>query len=219
MKIGHCFFCHAQSKENCCEDCYLELFQQQTPRCPVCAKISDKNRICGGCLVSPPAFDSGIVAFDFRYPLDRFIHKIKFGHRPDYLPMLCQSLIKTLLSREMDFPQVITAVPLSKQRQQNRGFNQSALIARTISKSTNIPYMNMFKRIKDGPPQSTLSQKLRKTNVRGVFSLSTNKIFQHVAIIDDIITTGSTVNELAKLLKKNGCENIEIWALAKTPGH
>ena len=145
------------------------------------------------------------------------IHKIKFSRRPEYLPTLSQGLIDIIAKRDYPLPEVITAIPLSKQRQRLRGFNQAGEIAKSISKQIGIKNLELIKRVKECPPQSVLKRKERMANVKNAFLYHSEISYQHVAIVDDVITTGSTVNEAAKLLRKKGFMNIEVWALAKTP--
>ena len=109
-------------------------------------------------------------------------------------------------------------IPISKKRMKQRGYNQSALIARNLVKALNIEYKeNVLVKIKDNKPQSELGQNERSDNVKGVYDLKNKKQIYHkqILIVDDIFTTGSTTNECAKILKENNANTVGIFTLAK----
>ncbi len=107
-------------------------------------------------------------------------------------------------------------MPLHWRRRLSRGYNQSMEIARTLSKQLNIPINPHYcRRVRHTQTQSQLPFKQRAANVRGVFHIKKPKTYRNIAIIDDVVTTGSTVNTLAKKLKKTGVEHVAVWTLAR----
>ena len=114
-------------------------------------------------------------------------------------------------------PECVIPIPLHTQRLRERGFNQSLEIAQLITKTLNIPLdYSLCKRNKATPFQSGLTAKQRKLNLKNAFSITKPHQYKHVAIFDDVVTTGTTVNELAKQLKKSGVEIVEVWAITRT---
>ncbi|NOY66999.1 MAG: ComF family protein [Gammaproteobacteria bacterium] len=110
----------------------------------------------------------------------------------------------------------LAPVPLSRKRLQDRSFNQAIEIARPVSNTLGIPLAyTLFERIRHSPAQSSLSLNARQKNVRGAFRIKYKKLPEHVAILDDVVTTGSTCNELARILKKQGVKKVEIWSIAR----
>lgn len=122
-------------------------------------------------------------------------------------------MCETLKSQEINIDQIVP-VPLHPKRQRERGYNQSLLIAKILSDQMNIPINLSCYRQKETTVQSLTKLKHRKKNVKDAFATDTNFQGQTIAIVDDVITSGATVNELAKLLRKNGAKRIEVWALA-----
>ena len=115
-----------------------------------------------------------------------------------------------------DKPEVLLPVPLHWWRQWQRGYNQSALIGRTLSRELGIPMdENLLKRCKATPPQSRLDRRTRKKNLRNAFSLNEHH-YRHVALLDDVVTTGATAEAITRALMRSGVETVEIWAICRT---
>lgn len=198
-----------------CNSCEEDLIVS-VERCPVCANRVDNNARCGACIKQPPDFTSAEVLFDYQYPVKRIIQAFKFNKRPELAACFAKKLTNKLMSKPK-LPDIIVPVPLHKTRQQERGFNQSLELARSIAKRTGLSIDTaLCKRIKNTGPQSSLTGQMRKNNVRGVFALTNQCLPKHIAIIDDVVTTGSTVNEIASLFIKAGCHRIDVWAIART---
>lgn len=116
----------------------------------------------------------------------------------------------------MPNPQCLIAVPLHPKRLRERGYNQALEIARPLAKSLAIKLENnLCQRVKHTPPQTDLKLKDRRVNLRHAFHINTIKHYRHIAIIDDVITTGQTVQELARVFRLAGVETIEVWAVAR----
>ena len=125
--------------------------------------------------------------------------------------------MSSIKHRKSNLPECIIPVPLHPQRLRVRGFNQALELARIIAKQLNIPLnYSLCQRDKSTPFQSGLSAKQRKQNLKNAFIVTKPHAYKHVAIFDDVVTTGTTVNELAKQLKNSGVETIEVWAIART---
>jgi ComF family protein len=213
---GACFFCLTKTVDAWCRDCERDFINEK-PRCPVCARHSLHKDICGSCLIQQPPFSSAEVLFDYQYPADQLIKAFKFNNRPELASRFADVLAKKLTKKEVVLPDVIVPVPLHKNRQQERGYNQSLELAKQLGRQLGVKVsFSQCSRTINTDPQSTLPMKTRRKNVIGAFSLSKSKIPEHIAIVDDVITTGSTVSELSRLFKKAGCQQIDIWAIART---
>ncbi len=218
LPSGPCFFCHADSTTYICNSCQQDLFFTTRTRCPVCALPSSTDRICGRCLLSPPAFDLSIVLTDYCYPFDRYLQALKYRHRPELMRLPASSLASTIRHETRDLPDVLIPVPLHASRQRQRGYNQADLLSRHLGRQLGIKVINnAIVRCRATASQSGLSHVQRRRNMRNAF-IQRNPLGEiRVAICDDVITTGATVNELAKVLVANGCPEVQVWALARTP--
>jgi ComF family protein len=213
---GACFFCLAKTNDAWCIDCEQDIMRE-TPRCPVCARMSTKNNVCGACLKQKPLFDNTQILFNYQYPVNRLIKAFKFNSRPELAKCFAERLANKLMRQKPSAPEIIVPVPLHNKRQRARGYNQSLELARQLGHRLGSKVSHsLCSRTKNTGPQSTQSMKTRGTNVKNAFALSEGQIPKHIAIMDDVITTGSTVNELASLFKKAGCRHIDVWAVART---
>ena len=181
---------------------------------------------CGRCQNTPPWFDRVIAQLAYQEPLSKLIQGYKFANQLNLLPSLSECLIQQIQSvrdKGYQLPDALIAVPLHPQRLRQRGFNQSLLLANRVSKHLKIPLLNsLILRIKNTGDQASLNRKQRKSNIYKAFQISpSNKIdlsqINKIAIIDDVITSGNTCNELARILKKAGITFVDIWCIAKTP--
>ncbi|QJD30693.1 ComF family protein [Methylococcus geothermalis] len=170
---------------------------------------------CGRCLQQPPPFDSCRAAFHYEEPIRHLIHGLKFDHRH-----ACARTLGELTARHFreyaEPPDVIVPVPLHPSRYRERGFNQSLEIARHLSRNLNLPLeLHACTRSRTTRPQAQLSAKERAKNIRGAFRLEREIEARHIAILDDVVTTGATVSELARTLRKTGIARIDVWAVAR----
>ena len=205
-----------------CSECEMDLPKNASHcvRCALPLPITQANQemlICGQCQKISPYYTTSLIPHLYASPLRELIGQLKFHGNLSYSPLLAQSFIHSLKDRKHNLPECIIPVPLHKQRLHERGFNQALELARIIAKQLQIPLdYALCQRNKATPFQSGLSAKQRKQNLKNAFSLSKNHHYKHIAIFDDVVTTGTTVNELAKQLKKSGVEIIEVWAIART---
>ncbi|MRI31712.1 amidophosphoribosyltransferase [Endozoicomonas sp. OPT23] len=181
------------------------------------------SQVCANCLKKPPAFDRCISAFQYDFPVNFLIQKIKHQRQIVFLPPLVKQLSKILIHSYDDepWPETIIPVPLHNQRLRVRGFDQSLLLARKLHTGINENSVlslesRLVKRQKYTDSQQGLTAKRRKTNLKNAFIISKSFSFRHVAIVDDVVTTGATVSEIALLLKKQGAERVDVWCLART---
>lgn len=212
---GVCFFCLAKTHKTWCDHCEQDFIFDQ-PRCPICARKSCSGNPCGSCLKHQPFFTNTEVLFNYQYPGNHLIKAFKFNNRPELANIFAEKLAQKLNKADL-FPNALIPVPLHKHRQRERGYNQSLEFASSLGRLLGITVnTSLCRRIIDTKRQSSLPMKTRKNNVKDAFELSYIKPFDYAVIVDDVITTGSTVNEIASLLKKSGCRRIDVWAIART---
>jgi ComF family protein len=191
------------------------------PACPRCARPLpfETDRNCGACQTKPPAFDRSFALFRYEEPARHLILALKFGDRYPCARLLGELLADALAERD-DPPELIIPVPLHRSRYRERGHNQALEIARTVSRRLQIPLdMHSCVRSLATQPQTELNAKERRRNVRKAFAIAQPIKAQHVAILDDVVTTGSTANEIAKVLRKAGVKRIDVWACARAQGN
>jgi ComF family protein len=174
-------------------------------------------RVCGACLHDPPPFCSSFVPFRFAYPLDHLVRGLKFRNDLPCGRVLGQLFAGCLLARSEPLPEAIVPVPLAPRRYRQRGYNQASELALAIRRATGAAVRSdVAIRRRETAEQAGLDRKARRRNVTGAFAVVAPLHALHVAILDDVVTTGSTVRELAQVLREAGAERIEIWAIART---
>lgn len=208
--------CSVSAKQDLCEPCYNHLPQLPLNHCPICLWPVPTAEICGACLTKPPAFTRTIAALRYTFPVDAMIHALKYQNNLAIAPILANLLITRLIATER-MPDIIIPMPLHRVRLRERGFNQAMEISRYISKHMRIVLLpDSCQRIKHTPPQTGLPWKDRQKNIRKAFSCKIDLSGKHVALVDDVMTTGATLNELAKVLRKQGATEISNWVIART---
>lgn len=219
-----CLLCLSVTHNNhqICSDCEADL-TQNTHHCLICAaplpmmQTDNMPLVCGQCQIKPPYFQTSFIPHLYTAPLKQLIADFKFHRNLSYAPLLAHVFVNSLTHRKNNLPECIIPVPLHIDRLRERGFNQALELARIITKQLKIPIdYSLCRRNKATPFQSGLSAKERKKNLKNAFYVTKPHHYKHVAIFDDVVTTGSTVNELAKQLKRSGVKMIEVWALART---
>jgi ComF family protein len=192
--------------------------------CRVCAEplpTSASDLVCGACLRRSPPFGTSFVPFAYGYPLDHLIRGLKFRDELACGRVLGELFARRLLAvRNGALPELIIPVPLAQRRYRERGYNQAAELARPISKLIGVPVRaDLIIRQRETVEQTALNQKERRKNVRGAFAHAKSLPARHVAILDDVVTTGSTVREIAQVLRRAGAKRIEVWAIARATRH
>ena len=146
---------------------------------------------------APPAFDGCIAGKIYRYPVDLMIKRLKYQARLDTVRSLSRSLIERIGLECSEPPECLVPTPLHSSRQRSRGFNQAREIARVLAH------------------QYDLRPEQRVKNVMSAFSINKTNSYNNIAIVDDVLTTGATAHELALLLKRHGCDRVQVWCLAR----
>lgn len=217
--FNKCLFCakRATIHRNICNACYQNLPWLEGHFCRVClAELESENQdVCGDCIADPKYFDQLITPLEYRDQIHQSIVSFKFKQQLIQGRLLADCWLENYESSSK--PELILPVPLHRFRQIRRGFNQSAEIAKHWSKQLDIPYSNQhLKRKKHTKTQRSLKRTGRLKNLRGAFEVIDSSLPKHIAIVDDVFTTGSTVNEVARQIRRcSSVETIEVWALAK----
>lgn len=193
------------------------MLRDTCKQCAIPLGSSHETLLCGQCLQHPPAVDYTLSLFHYDAPIDYLITQLKFQQQLPYAAILGFLLEKFVLKMAaVDSPDALLPVPLHSNRLVKRGFNQSLEISRPVANTMNLPILlNTVQRQKDTLMQIDLSAKERRENVKNCFKLENVPKYQHIVIIDDVVTTGSTINELAKLLKAAGVEKVGVWSIAR----
>ena len=180
--------------------------------------VKETPLLCGRCLRKQPHFERSHCVFNYGEPVSWLLHGLKYQRRLSGVPVLSRLLLEHLRTRMERWPQLIVPMPLHPARLRERGFNQALELARPLARALGIPLATgICERWRNTPQQSELPAARRAANVRNAFRMRGTLPAKHVAIVDDVITTGATVNELARLLKRNGAETVQVWAIARTP--
>jgi len=175
---------------------------------------------CGACLRRPRRFDSACCPFRYAYPLDHLVRALKYHGDVAHGRVLGELLAYRIQqTRTGKLPDLLLPVPLASRRFRERGYNQAIELARCIERRLQIPMRtDLVTRIRETREQAALRGRERRRNIRGAFEMTGQLPASHVAIVDDVVTTGSTVNELARILKRAGVAKVEVWAVARTGG-
>ncbi|HSH97096.1 MAG: ComF family protein [Methylophilaceae bacterium] len=212
-----CMLCAASDGDELaiCQDCIADLPRHITDQCPQCALPAYQNQLCGHCIASPPAFDATHALFRYEFPVDAMLQRYKYQHLLNMAQTFAQMIINDLPNASL--PDLIIPMPLHPLRLKERGFNQSLEIARIVGKTLNIKVdAQACSRIKSSPPQASLPLKERVKNMQGAFACNIKLDSLNIALIDDVMTTGASLNALAKTVKKAGASNVECWVVART---
>jgi ComF family protein len=208
---------HGDEGIDLCRGCAEDLPRNE-PACSVCAEpLSSGSQICGACLHDPPPFCRSLVPFRYAYPLDHVVRGLKYRNELACGRVLGQLFARSVLERAEPLPEAIVAVPLARRRYLERGYNQANELALAIRRATGVAVKSdVVIRQRETAEQAGLNRKARRRNVTGAFATIKPLLARHVAILDDVVTTGSTVRELAAVLREAGAEQIEVWAIART---
>jgi ComF family protein len=184
-------------------------------RCPVCAIPSLGGAVCGACLSHPRHFDATCAPCQYAYPLDRLLQDYKYGGNLAVVPLLADLMLPVIASAAS--PDLVVAMPLSAERLRERGFNQSLELARALTGQTgNTLDPGALVRVRHTALQSELPWNARAKNVRDAFVCMRDVRDLVVAIVDDVLTTGATMDEAARVLKARGARRVIAWVAART---
>jgi ComF family protein len=199
-----------------CADCESDLPRNEGS-CPRCAlPLAPAIASCGTCLVRPPPFDRALVPFQYAYPLSNLVRSLKYAGELAHARLLGTLVARAAARRRAALPQLIIPVPLHRLRYRERGFNQARELARFIGQALRVPMDDRScVRTRVTADQTELTASERRENVRGAFEMRTRVRARHVAIVDDVLTTGSTMSALAPVIREAGATTIEVWAVAR----
>lgn len=208
-----CLLCGARSgPELLCADCAADL-PALPEHCPRCALPSPLGSVCGTCLASPPHFDGTTALWLYEFPCDRLVQALKYRARL----ALASFFARSLASRPLPGADLLIPMPLHPDRLAQRGFNQAVEIARGLAKRTGLAVrLRGARRVKHTAPQAELPYEERARNVRGAFACDLDLAGKCVAVVDDVMTTGATLNELARVLKRAGAARVENLVIARS---
>lgn len=207
-----CLLCEAAGGP-VCTPCSKDLPWLPDLRCPVCALPTPGGETCGHCLKSPPAFSHTQALFHYAFPVDRMIQQYKYREQLALAPLFGSLLAESLKDSLAD---VWLPMPLHANRLRERGFNQAVEIARELARRTGIPMQAAWAtRDRDTPPQAGLKREARRKNMRGAFHCSDAVSGMRVGIVDDVMTTGSTLDALAETLKNAGAVEVSCAVIAR----
>jgi len=223
---SNCFLCTASLAKNhgLCEACLNDLPWLPDSSCPQCG-LNSGGQICGNCISSPPDFDVTHAVFLYDYPVDAMIQRYKYGDilslSQTFGQLMSEKIDVTNTSNPID---LIIPMPMHTKRLKERGFNQALEIAKvlnqylTLKSARKLDYKSVIRQTLT-PPQASLPLKDRVKNIKGAFKVNTNLSGKRIAIVDDVMTTGASLNELAKTLKQAGATHVECWVIARTLPH
>lgn len=225
--LNHCYLCGTKSQQTLCQQCYKGL-PKNTLSCRQCKRPTHiKNTLCGQCQTSYPTYQCCIAPYRFEGIIKNLIHSIKFNQNNHYIRplthLLSEALIKEYSSRP--WPEQILYVPSHPNRIKERGFCQTQvmtkqlvrhLLIQSTEKHFKIAHPNPIKKIKNTQAQHLLSKKERLKKSKDNYLID-QPIAKHVALFDDVMTTGSTIENCTKMLLNSGAKQVDVWVIARTP--
>lgn len=214
-----CALCsHSRGDAAVCAACQPRLPRLPAGSCPRCADFSTAGALCGRCLAEPPAFDRVLTPYLYAEPVDRLIQALKYRHHL-HLAAWFGAQIHTAVLAALPRPDfdLIVPLPLHPARMKQRGFNQALEIARPLARRFGLPLLpSTTTRRHDTAPQAGLPRQERQRNLRGAFECTADLSGQAILLIDDVLTTGSSAGELARVLKLHGARQVVVATAART---
>jgi ComF family protein len=207
---GTCFLCRGAAGGLLCADCDADLPRLASPLCPRCALESPGGVVCGRCLAEAPRYDATVAALAYRFPADALVHALKFRGELALAPFLGSLVLEKIDPNSAD---CVVPVPLSAARLRERGYNQAVEIGRHLRGRLEL---DACERGRDAPPQAGLDREARRRNVRRAFRCRRSFAGARVAVVDDVMTTGATLDALAAALKEAGAASVVNWVVCRT---
>jgi ComF family protein len=216
-----CLLCRldGSGSRDLCDACASDI-TRNTVCCPRCAlPLKTSAPLCGECLKHEPAFAAAIVPFVYGHPIDLLLTRFKFGRNLAAGRVLTQLWLDAHANAGVETPDAIIPVPLHHSRLRERGFNQALEFAQPLSKALGISIRDdLLVRTRATSAQSDLDAVARRRNLHGAFEVKSLPAHPtHIALVDDVMTTGTTVRECARVLHKAGIQRIDVWAIARAP--
>ena len=215
---GNCLLCGAYSGRSLlCQSCHDDLPCLPEASCPQCGEQSPNGERCGACLKQAPHFASTRALFRYDFPADRLIQALKYGHQLAVAAWLGGHMAEQLRDQPCD---LIIPMPLHPDRLRQRGFNQSVELSRPLSSALQKPLaLDCLLRTRATPPQAELALKDRARNVRGAFECRQEIGERSVLLVDDVMTSGATLNECARVLLLHGARRVDVAVAARALKH
>lgn len=198
-----------------CQDC-VPYLPTLGPACQQCAyPLQDTSYLlCGHCVKRPPYFNSAVIGHAFEEPLRSLLHQFKY-HQGLYLSSFLSDLMLETWHGRQAKSDCLVPVPMHPKKLKARGFNQAVILTKKLAQRLQLPYeLHLIKKITNTRPQATLNSQQRQNNLRHAFHAE-QVHHQHYTIVDDLLTTGNTANEIARILKKAGAKQVDIWCCAR----
>ncbi len=218
-----CVLCGAPGEGglDLCSGCRADL-PLNRHACPGCALPLPAAALpgtrCGACQRKAPPFDACIAPYRYEGAMPYLLTGLKFHARMSHARLLGGLLLSALSGVDSGLPEALIPVPLHRRRLGERGFNQALEIARIPARGLGIPLaLDLCERWRATAAHSALDASSRKRDIRGAFRLASVPDYRYLVLVDDVITTGSTVAELARVFKRAGVRRVEVWAVARTP--
>ena len=217
-----CAVCRGWGTQRVCSIC-VERFVIARARCTRCAlPVPEGVAVCGACVAEPPPYARTLASVDYDHPWDGLIAHFKFHGALDLAPALARRMLATHESGGMSLPTLLLPVPLSAQRLRERGYNQAWELARRLSRALGWRAdARLLLRIKDTPHQLAFPPERRAGNVRSAFAVEPRRLGElrglGVTVVDDVMTSGATVAEIARVLLHAGAAEVAVWVIARTP--
>lgn len=209
-----CLLCGAESGTGLlCEACEHDLPELPAQRCPACALPTPQGEVCGRCLAKPPHYDATFAAFCYGFPIDKLVQSFKYGHRLALASYFGRQLALLSANAAAD---LIIPLPLHPSRLRERGFNQALELARPVARAWQKPIdFRSCSRVRHTVAQADLPWREREKNVRGAFHCSSDFTGKRLLLIDDVMTTGASLDELARTVKLHGAAQVSLLVLAR----
>jgi ComF family protein len=220
-----CLLCQAPATaaQPLCDNCLPDL-PWNTHACERCAlPLPPELLLCGECRPRPPPQQNTIAPLRYVFPVDGLIAGLKYHQQLAHTPLLSRLLLEAIQAADQPLPQLVIPVPLHPRRLAERGYNQSLELARPIAKALGLPVeARLIQRKRHTRAQRTLNAATRQRNLDRAFAIDERRLAQlghpsHVALVDDVLTTGATVGAIASLLQRHGVAGIDVWCVARTP--
>jgi ComF family protein len=195
-----------------CPTCQSDLPRLSAASCPICLETTPGGTVCGVCLKQAPHFDATLAAFRYHFPVDKLVQALKYGHRLAIAEFLAEAMLRCAWPTG----ELIVPVPLARPRLRQRGFNQAVEIARLLARRLELPLqLAGCTRSRDTVAQATLPWKERQKNIRHAFECSLDLSDKSIIVVDDVMTTGATLDEFARTLKRHGATRVTNWVAAR----
>lgn len=215
---AHCLLCGSlHSPAALCPGCAEGLPRLPPEHCPRCAHPTPLGAVCGHCLKTPPAFDCTVAPYRYDFPVDQLIQAYKYQAQLALGAWLARQLLPLVVPLAVDR---LIPLPLHPTRLRDRGFNQAGEMAKILGRELGIPVDRQgCQRTKATAPQASLAHDQRARNIRHAFDCTRDYTGQHLLLVDDVMTTGATLNECARVLKLHGAARVSTAVVARAVHH